>query len=99
MDGRIQWILDGYTVTDKYPLSQRESLETMTDDSLQEDNGFQTLPTDEINYLRNSVKATVDAYDGTVTLYEWDERGPDPQGVGGGVPRRRPAARTTSPTR
>ena len=76
VDGRIQWILDGYTVTDKYPLSQRESLEEMTDDSLQENTGFQTLPTDEINYLRNSVKATVDAYDGTVTLYEWDEEDP-----------------------
>ncbi|MBL0749976.1 UPF0182 family membrane protein [Nocardioides baculatus] len=76
VDGRIQWILDGYTVTDKYPLSQRESLETMTDDSLQENTGFQTLPTDEINYLRNSVKATVDAYDGTVNLYEWDEEDP-----------------------
>jgi uncharacterized protein len=77
VDGRIQWILDGYTVTDKYPLSQRESLETMTDDALQNnDTGFQTLPTDEINYLRNSVKATVDAYDGTVTLYEWDEEDP-----------------------
>ncbi len=76
VDGRIQWILDGYTVTDKYPLSQRESLETMTDDSLQQNTGFQTLPTDEINYLRNSVKATVDAYDGTVKLYEWDEEDP-----------------------
>ncbi len=77
VDGKIQWILDGYTVTDKYPLSQRESLETMTDDALQGNNtGFQTLPTDEINYLRNSVKATVDAYDGTVTLYEWDEEDP-----------------------
>ncbi|HEV2797283.1 MAG TPA: UPF0182 family protein, partial [Nocardioides sp.] len=74
--GKIQWVLDGYTVTDKYPLSQRESLETMTDDSLQQNDGFQTLPTDEINYLRNSVKATVDAYDGTVTLYAWDETDP-----------------------
>jgi uncharacterized membrane protein (UPF0182 family) len=76
VDGRVQWVLDGYTATDKYPLSQRESLETMTDDSLQEDSGFQTLPTDEVNYLRNSVKATVDAYDGTVTLYAWE--GDDP---------------------
>ena len=75
VDGRITWVLDGYTVTDKFPLSQRESLETMTDDSLASDLGFQTLPTDEINYMRNSVKATVDAYDGTVTLYEWE---PDP---------------------
>lgn len=72
VDGSIKWVLDGYTVTDKFPLSERESLEDMTDDSLAEDLGFQTLPTDEINYMRNSVKATVDAYDGTVTLYEWE---------------------------
>ena len=76
IDGRIQWILDGYTVTDRFPLSQRESLETMTDDSLTQDPGFQTLPTDEINYMRNAVKATVDAYDGTVTIYAWDEEDP-----------------------
>ena len=31
---------------------------------------------DEVNYIRNSVKATVDAYDGTVTLYEWDQSDP-----------------------
>ena len=48
----------------------------MTDDSLQEETGLRTLPTDEINYMRNSVKATVDAYDGTVTLYAWDDQDP-----------------------
>ena len=76
IDGRIQWILDGYTVTDKFPLSQRESLEEMTKDSLTDPPGFQTLPTDEINYIRNAVKATVDAYDGTVNIYAWDEEDP-----------------------
>lgn len=76
IDGRIQWILDGYTVTDRFPLAQRESLEDMTEDSLAEAPGFQTLPTDEINYMRNAVKATVDAYDGTVTIYAWDEEDP-----------------------
>ncbi|EON24697.1 MULTISPECIES: UPF0182 family membrane protein [Nocardioides] len=76
IDGKIQWILDGYTVTDRFPLSQRESLEDMTDDSLTETPGFQTLPTDEINYMRNAVKATVDAYDGTVHIYAWDEEDP-----------------------
>lgn len=73
--GRIVWVVDGYTTTNDYPESQRESLGTMTDDATQAQTGLRTLPTDEINYLRNSVKATVDAYDGTVTLYEWD---PDP---------------------
>jgi uncharacterized membrane protein (UPF0182 family) len=43
---------------------------------LTQDPGFQTLPTDEINYMRNAVKATVDAYDGTVTIYAWDEEDP-----------------------
>jgi len=76
IDGRIQWILDGYTTTDRYPLSERESVDTMLDDSLTPETTFGTLPTDEINYMRNAVKATVDAYDGTVTLYEWDEADP-----------------------
>jgi uncharacterized protein len=76
VDGRVVWLLDGYTVTDKYPLSQRGSFEEMTDDSLNDQPGFQTLPTDEINYMRNAVKATVDAYTGEVTLYEWDEEDP-----------------------
>ncbi len=76
VEGRVLWILDGYTTSDRYPNSQRESFETMTTDSLQQETGLRTLPTDEINYMRNAVKATVDAYDGTVTLYEWDEEDP-----------------------
>ncbi|GAA3648724.1 UPF0182 family protein [Nocardioides ginsengisoli] len=76
VDGRITWILDGYTTTDRYPNSERESFAAMTDDSLQQQTGLQTIPTDEINYMRSAVKATVDAYDGTVTLYQWDESDP-----------------------
>lgn len=76
VDGKIAWIIDGYTTTDRYPNAQRESFESMTDDSLQQDIGLQTIPTDEINYMRSAVKATVDAYDGTVTLYQWDEDDP-----------------------
>ncbi|MEV5000910.1 UPF0182 family protein [Nocardioides sp. LML1-1-1.1] len=77
VDGKIVWIMDGYTTTDKYPNAQRESFDSMIDDSLQQTTtGLQTLPTDEINYMRSAVKATVDAYDGTVTLYQWDEDDP-----------------------
>jgi len=76
IDGRIVWILDGYTTTDRYPLAERESVLTMLDDSLTPETTFGTLPTDEINYMRNAVKATVDAYDGTVNLYAWDETDP-----------------------
>ena len=76
VDGKVLWILDGYTLTDQYPLSERESFDEMTDDALDDGTAFQTLPTDEINYIRNSVKATVDAYNGTVELYAWDEEDP-----------------------
>jgi uncharacterized membrane protein (UPF0182 family) len=76
VDGRVLWVVDGYTVTDRYPSSEKESFQTMTDDSLQDETGLRTLPTDEINYMRNAVKATVDAYTGEVTLYAWDEEDP-----------------------
>jgi uncharacterized membrane protein (UPF0182 family) len=76
VDERIVWIVDGYTTTDRFPLAQRESFDEMIDDALQVETGIQTLPTDEINYMRNAVKATVDAYTGEVTLYEWDEEDP-----------------------
>jgi uncharacterized membrane protein (UPF0182 family) len=86
VDHKVVWILDGYTTTDRYASAERESFEEMTDDSLQEDTGLATLPTDEINYMRNAVKATVDAYDGTVTLYEWDEEDPILQAWMGAFP-------------
>ncbi len=76
VDGRVKWILDGYTTTDHYPNSQKDSLRSMTSDALSPNTTYATLPTDEINYMRNSVKAVVDAYDGTVDLYEWDEKDP-----------------------
>jgi uncharacterized membrane protein (UPF0182 family) len=76
VDGKILWILDGYTTTDRFPQAEKNSFKEMTDDSLQTNTDLRTLPTDEINYMRNAVKATVDAYDGTVTLYAWDETDP-----------------------
>jgi uncharacterized protein len=72
VNGRILWIVDGYTTTDQYPQSQRESLSAMTSDSLTATTATQPVPNDQINYIRNSVKATVDAYTGKVTLYAWD---------------------------
>jgi uncharacterized protein len=73
VNGRIQWILDGYTTLDNYPYAQRTALGKATTDSL---TGVVRLPDEEISYIRNSVKATVDAYDGTVTLYAMDETDP-----------------------
>ncbi len=76
VDGRILWIVDGYTTTDQYPQAERDSFHTMTTDSLSPPTGVRTLPSDQVNYMRNAVKATVDAYSGKVTLYAWDESDP-----------------------
>jgi uncharacterized membrane protein (UPF0182 family) len=77
VDGRIVWILDGYTTSDSFPYSQHTVLEEATSDALTARSQAVTAqPQEQINYLRNSVKATVDAYDGTVTLYAWDEQDP-----------------------
>ncbi|WP_315985194.1 MULTISPECIES: UPF0182 family protein [Microbispora] len=76
VDGRIVWIVDAYTTSDSYPYSERKSLESLTTDVQSSRLGVPQVPRDEINYIRNSVKATVDAYDGTVTLYAWDESDP-----------------------
>jgi hypothetical protein len=73
VNGRVQWILDGYTTLRNYPYAQRTVLGQATTDSL---SGVTRLPNDEISYIRNSVKATVDAYDGTVTLYAIDDKDP-----------------------
>ena len=75
VDGRIKWILDGYTTAATYPYAQRINLQEETQDELTNRGTF-ALARDNVNYMRNSVKATVDAYDGTVTLYEFDEQDP-----------------------
>ena len=77
VDGRVKWIVDGYTTTDQYPYSASESLEDATTDSLTESStSVQALRPKTVNYIRNSVKATVDAYDGSVDLYTWDPDDP-----------------------
>jgi uncharacterized membrane protein (UPF0182 family) len=77
VDGGIQWIIDGYTTSASYPYSQTTTLSTATTDALTANSGAVTAQANRnVNYIRNSVKATVDAYDGTVTLYQWDEKDP-----------------------
>ena len=73
VDGRVKWIVDGYTTTTKYPYSNLESFNLSILDSSSE---TFNRTTSEVNYIRNSVKATVDAYDGSVDLYQWDEEDP-----------------------
>ncbi len=73
VDGRIVWIIDGYTLSANYPYSTTVSLQRAIADA---NNTAPRFALDDINYVRNSVKATVDAYDGSVTLYAWDEEDP-----------------------
>ncbi|QIM18719.1 UPF0182 family protein [Leucobacter coleopterorum] len=73
VDGRIVWIIDGYTTSADYPYSEQKDLNESLVDA---ENPRTSLMTKPINYIRNSVKATVDAYDGKVTLYAWDAEDP-----------------------
>ena len=63
-DGRVYYVVDAYTTSDNYPYAQAAST-----DGLPEDSGLRH----GFNYVRNSVKAVVDAYDGTVTFYKMGE--------------------------
>lgn len=75
--GKIQWIVDAYTTSDGYPYSSRTTLGDTTEDSLTADGQRSVIAQqDEVNYIRNSVKATVDAYSGDVKLFEWDQKDP-----------------------
>jgi uncharacterized membrane protein (UPF0182 family) len=77
VDGKILWIIDAYTTSAGYPYSKQTTLSSATSDALTSNSSAVTAQGNEsINYIRNSVKATVDAYDGTVTLYQWDTKDP-----------------------
>ncbi|MEV6046968.1 UPF0182 family membrane protein [Streptomyces xanthochromogenes] len=72
----IQWVVDAYTTTNGYPYASRTTLGETTTDSLTDNQRAVVAQQNQVNYIRNSVKATVDAYDGTVTLYQWDDKDP-----------------------
>ena len=67
-DGRIKWIVDGYTTTNRYPYSQRTTDSRSLPSSSDLDRGY--------NYVRDSVKIVVDAYDGSITMYIIDPDDP-----------------------
>ena len=70
VDGRLTWIWDAYTTTDEYPYSESMDLGDATGDPAL--GGL----TGTANYIRNSVKVTVDAYNGNMTYYIWDQEDP-----------------------
>ncbi len=67
IDGNLFWIIDMYTISDKYPYAQPADTSRINENS--------GLPIN-FNYLRNSVKAVVNAYDGTMSFYIVDENDP-----------------------
>ena len=74
--GKVVWIVDAYTTAANYPYSQDVSLSKTTANS-QTTNGTESGQADtQVSYIRNSVKATVDAYTGAVTLYSVDNTDP-----------------------
>jgi uncharacterized protein len=73
--GQIYWVVDAYTTTDNYPYSQRLSLSSASSNSYSP-GGSIVGPADQVNYIRNSVKAVVNAYTGAVTLYQWGGNDP-----------------------
>ena len=58
-DGRLSWIMDGFTSSDTYPYSAHRGIDNLS-----------------LNYMRNSVKVVIDAYDGTTTFYVFDSNDP-----------------------
>src|SRR5262245_28765626 len=67
VDGQVQWVVDLYTTTSRYPYAQMADTDQVSSAS-----GLNR----RFNYVRNSVKATVDAYEGTVTFYVMDDKDP-----------------------
>lgn len=63
--GKLIWMMDAYTLTDRYPYSRPFTVGSRSAGRAQ-----------SFNYIRNSVKAVVDAYDGTVTFYVADPNDP-----------------------
>jgi len=67
VDGKVLWVIDAFTTTSRYPYAQQANTDNLTYGS-----GLKH----SFNYVRNSVKAVVDAYDGSVTLYVVDSKDP-----------------------
>lgn len=73
---RLVWIVDAFTTSANYPYAQHINLRDAIADSRTNENTDFYAPTNTVNYMRNSVKAVVDAYDGSVKLFEWDKNDP-----------------------
>jgi len=73
--GQLDWVVDGYATSDDYPDSARLGAQQATADTYEPGGGLAGGPA-QLNYLRDSVKAVVNAYTGQVTLYQWGPADP-----------------------
>lgn len=76
VDEKLVWVVDGFTSTDRYPYSRTADMNQVVTDSQTKAGDAANHRVAQANYLRNGVKATVDAFDGSVTLYAWDTEDP-----------------------
>ena len=76
IDGRVQWIVDAYTISDRYPYSEPVARAYRASAALGNGGSASELIRDRTNYIRNSVKVVVDAFDGTMQFYVVDETDP-----------------------
>ena len=76
VEGRVQWIVDGFTTSANYPNSRQLELAEATSDAVAQRSNVVAVGAGQVNYVRNAVKATVDAYTGAVKLYGWDTKDP-----------------------
>ena len=75
-NGQLVWVVDGYTSTDNYPYSKRIDNEQASSNTFSPNGLAVGQNAGEINFMRNSVKATVNAYTGVVHLYQWGQASP-----------------------
>ncbi len=76
IDGRFKWILDGYTVSDRYPYSEPLISSPNLDTLVAAQRELEDVALSGTNYIRDAAKVVIDAYDGTLTLYAVDESDP-----------------------
>jgi len=72
----VVWVVDAYTTSDHYPYAEHQTFASATTDTFTDARASEFAIPDTINYIRNSVKAVVNAYTGEVTLYAWDPEDP-----------------------
>ena len=76
IDGRLKWILDGYTTSDRYPYSEPITSSPDSGVLLSSETQLADIARNGTNYIRDAAKVVIDAYDGSLTIYSIDSTDP-----------------------